>query len=576
MIPAGARRDPLGRHRGAPDRRRPGVPGRVSSTSSPCSRSGSTGSGPSATWPTRWRSVTRSTRSTMRASTPLNWGQVDDTPFGGGAGMVLRVDVMEAALRDRYGVDPVAVREDRRVIALTPADGCSTTRSLRAGGRAGADAAVRALRGVRRADPRELLPTRCRSAATCCPAASRRRWWSATPCCASCRACWGRTSRRSRSRSRRRSTARRSTRTTRARPSGAAGGCPRCCSPATTSGSASGGSEQSGGAPIAAVLRYRVGRRPRGRCLAPRSFFAMSTVIDSLERPQLRRVPDFQAGPRPGPLPGHRGHPPAHPGLRGRRDQAPGRGRRETFTVRKKSFGVGVERTFPVHSPKIERIEVAARGDVRRAKLYYLRGRVGKRARVRERRYIGPEEVVEAGLLHDPAAEAAAAADDEVPGEAVDQQALDEAEVRRGRGSSATPRAPAAEAAAAEVEAPPSGDASRAADDPKARGGEDVVGVGLAARAGPDRRGRARAGARHPGVPRQAVPHPERVDGADARDRPARARQPHRRRASAHPDVGDIVVFHPPAGAEQGNDVRRRASRRRARRATSRRPRRPT
>ena len=65
--------------------------------------------------------------------------------------------------------------------------------------------------------------------------------------------------------------------------------------------------------------------------------------------------------------------------------------------MRKQSFGVGVERTFPVHSPKIERIEVAARGDVRRAKLYYLRDRVGKRARVRERRYIGPEEVVEAG-----------------------------------------------------------------------------------------------------------------------------------------------------------------------------------
>ena len=82
-----------------------------------------------------------------------------------------------------------------------------------------------------------------------------------------------------------------------------------------------------------------------------------------------------------------------------------GHGARETFTVRKQSFGVGVERTFPVHSPKIEKIEVAARGDVRRAKLYYLRDRVGKRARVRERRYTGPEERVEAGLLHDPAAE---------------------------------------------------------------------------------------------------------------------------------------------------------------------------
>jgi large subunit ribosomal protein L19 len=78
-----------------------------------------------------------------------------------------------------------------------------------------------------------------------------------------------------------------------------------------------------------------------------------------------------------------------------------GHGARETFTVRKQSFGVGVERSFPVHSPKIERIELAARGDVRRAKLYYLRGRVGKRARVRERRYAGPEESVEPGLLAD-------------------------------------------------------------------------------------------------------------------------------------------------------------------------------
>jgi large subunit ribosomal protein L19 len=73
---------------------------------------------------------------------------------------------------------------------------------------------------------------------------------------------------------------------------------------------------------------------------------------------------------------------------------------RETFTVRKQSFGVGVERTFPLHSPKIERIEVAARGDVRRAKLYYLRERVGKRARVRERRSTGPEQIVERELLH--------------------------------------------------------------------------------------------------------------------------------------------------------------------------------
>src|SRR6476469_1529926 len=65
-----------------------------------------------------------------------------------------------------------------------------------------------------------------------------------------------------------------------------------------------------------------------------------------------------------------------------------GAGARETFTVRKQSFGVGVERTFPLHSPKIEKIEVAAIGDVSRAKLYYLRGKVGKKARVREKQHV--------------------------------------------------------------------------------------------------------------------------------------------------------------------------------------------
>jgi len=170
----------------------------------------------------------------------------------------------------------------------------------------------------------------------------------------------------------------------------------------------------------------------------------MSTVIDSLERQQLRRVPNFAAGDRVRVhfqvVEGNRRRTQVFEGVVIKRQ---GEGVRETFTVRKNSFGVGVERTFPLHSPKIEKIEVAARGDVRRAKLYYLRGRVGKRARVRERRYVGPEEVVQAGLLHDPAAEAAAAADDEVPGEAVDQQALEEAEA-----TPAVEEAPAEEAAA--------------------------------------------------------------------------------------------------------------------------------
>jgi large subunit ribosomal protein L19 len=63
-----------------------------------------------------------------------------------------------------------------------------------------------------------------------------------------------------------------------------------------------------------------------------------------------------------------------------------GEGSRETLTVRKMSFGVGVERTFPVHSPKIARLEIVRHGQVRRAKLYFLRERVGKSARLRERR----------------------------------------------------------------------------------------------------------------------------------------------------------------------------------------------
>src|SRR5213595_3318701 len=114
----------------------------------------------------------------------------------------------------------------------------------------------------------------------------------------------------------------------------------------------------------------------------------MSQIIDSLERAQLRRVPSFQAGDRVRVhfqvIEGSRRRTQVFEGVVIRRQ---GSGVRETFTVRKLSFGVGVERTFPVHSPKIERIEVAGRGDVRRAKLYYLRGRVGRAARVRERRF---------------------------------------------------------------------------------------------------------------------------------------------------------------------------------------------
>jgi large subunit ribosomal protein L19 len=122
----------------------------------------------------------------------------------------------------------------------------------------------------------------------------------------------------------------------------------------------------------------------------------MSSVIDSIEQQQLRKRPAFAAGDR------LRVHFEVVEGTR-RRTQVfdgvviklQGSGARETFTVRKQSFGVGVERTFPLHSPKIERIEVASRGDVRRAKLYYLRDRIGRRARVRERVFTGPQEEFE-------------------------------------------------------------------------------------------------------------------------------------------------------------------------------------
>jgi large subunit ribosomal protein L19 len=192
----------------------------------------------------------------------------------------------------------------------------------------------------------------------------------------------------------------------------------------------------------------------------------MSTIIETLERQQLRRIPRFAAGDRVRVhfqvVEGNRRRTQVFEGVVIKRQ---GEGVRETFTVRKTSFGVGVERTFPVHTPKIEKIEVVARGDVRRAKLYYLRGRVGKRARVRERRYVGPEEVVEAGLLYDPAAEAAAAADSEVPDGAVDEQALVEAPEAAPAGDEAEVAEVEASAAA---ETAAAGDEAVAGDEPAA------------------------------------------------------------------------------------------------------------
>jgi len=112
----------------------------------------------------------------------------------------------------------------------------------------------------------------------------------------------------------------------------------------------------------------------------------MSTVIDSLERTQLRRVPRFQAGDRV------KVHFQVIEGTR-RRTQVfegvvikrAGNGARASFTVRKVSYGVGVERVFPLHTPRIEKIDVIARGRVRRARLFYLRDLAGKAARIKEK-----------------------------------------------------------------------------------------------------------------------------------------------------------------------------------------------
>jgi large subunit ribosomal protein L19 len=153
----------------------------------------------------------------------------------------------------------------------------------------------------------------------------------------------------------------------------------------------------------------------------------VSTIIESIEQRQLKKVPRFDPGDRV------RVHFQVVEGTR-RRTQVfegivigrQGAGARETFTVRKQSFGVGVERTFPVHSPKIERLEVVARGDVRRAKLYYLRGRVGKRARVAERRWGIEDDLVLAAAEEPAAVDSEGVTQEDV--EAVDQAADEEAE----------------------------------------------------------------------------------------------------------------------------------------------------
>ena len=197
----------------------------------------------------------------------------------------------------------------------------------------------------------------------------------------------------------------------------------------------------------------------------------MSTIIQSLEKEQLQKRPTFAAGDRVRVhfqvIEGNRTRTQVFEGVVIKRQ---GSGVRETFTVRKQSFGVGVERTFPLHSPKIETLEVAARGDVRRAKLYYLRDRVGKAARVAERRWgIGEE-----ALATDPdgAVDAQGATQVEAPqampseGGEEELQEVDQAELQ----------AEADEEAKEEVEAPAEQEGAAETDEPEAAtdAGEEV------------------------------------------------------------------------------------------------------
>jgi len=150
----------------------------------------------------------------------------------------------------------------------------------------------------------------------------------------------------------------------------------------------------------------------------------MSNVIQDLERAQLRKVPQFKAGDTVRVhfqvIEGTRRRVQVFDGIVIKRQ---GSGVRETFTVRKISSGVGVERTFPLHSPKIEKIEVKAIGDVNRAKLYYLRDRVGKKARVRERRYGVGHTIAEAAVATEIAPDETAEVEEP---DAVDEAVVDE------------------------------------------------------------------------------------------------------------------------------------------------------
>jgi large subunit ribosomal protein L19 len=183
----------------------------------------------------------------------------------------------------------------------------------------------------------------------------------------------------------------------------------------------------------------------------------MSSIIESIERRQTKRVPSFSPGDRVRVhfqvIEGNRRRTQMFEGVVIKRQ---GSGARETFTVRKQSFGVGVERTFPVHSPKVERLEVVARGDVRRAKLYYLRGRVGKRARVAERRWGIEDELV--------IAEEEAEAVDEAGETVAEAESVEPEEEPEGEEGAEEPEAEEPEESAAGDEGTPEGEGEGAAE----------------------------------------------------------------------------------------------------------------
>jgi large subunit ribosomal protein L19 len=159
----------------------------------------------------------------------------------------------------------------------------------------------------------------------------------------------------------------------------------------------------------------------------------MSTIIESIEQRDLKQRPQFGAGDRVRVhfqvVEGSRKRTQVFEGIVIKRQ---GSGARETFTVRKHSFGVGVERSFPLHSPKVEQLEVAARGDVKRAKLYYLRDKVGKSARVAERRWGISDELVIAEEESE-AVDAEGVAVSEAEAEVVEPEAEEGAEENEGQ-----------------------------------------------------------------------------------------------------------------------------------------------